>query len=118
MSTAHLFAIFAELPHLLPLFWGQLAAQGQQVTCVGAEIVADEIAFEAWQLIGEVLSATTVALGAAALDLTMPCRHDPKAVQVKKFSQRESFLSVDGVDLEEDAKKWVAEKKRREDAAS
>jgi hypothetical protein len=75
-----------------------------------------EVAFQTWQLIGEVLSATTLALGADPLDLTMPCRHDPKAVQVKKFSQREFFLSVDGTDLKENAKKWAAEKKRREDA--
>ncbi len=72
-----------------------------------------EVVFDAWQLIGEVLSATTVALGGAPLDLTMPCRHDPESIQVKKFSQREFFLSVDGIDLEGEARQWAEEKKRR-----
>jgi hypothetical protein len=77
-----------------------------------------EVAFDAWRLIGVVLSATTVALGGGALDLSMPCRHDPKAIQVKQFSQRDFFLSVDGIDLEEEAKKWAAAKKSREGTGS
>jgi hypothetical protein len=75
-----------------------------------------EVAFEAWLLIGEVLSATVVALGGPPLELTMPCRHDPQAVKIKRFSQREFFLSVDGIDLEEEARKWAAAKKRSAEA--
>jgi hypothetical protein len=71
-----------------------------------------EVAFEAWLLIGEVLSATVVALGGPPLDLAMACRHDPQAVRIKRFSQREFFLSVDGIDLEEELRKWKAAQKR------
>jgi hypothetical protein len=73
-----------------------------------------EVAFIAWKLIGEVLSAAVLALGGDPLDLTMRCRHDPQAIQVKRFSQHEFFLSVDGIDLAEEAKKWEALKKSRE----
>ena len=61
-----------------------------------------EVAFEAWLLIGEVLSAVVIAFGGSALDLTMSCRHDPNAIKIKRFSQREFFLSVDGIDLEDE----------------
>lgn len=58
-----------------------------------------EVAFEAWQAVGKLMSATTVALGGEPLDLNMSCRHDPEAVRLKKFSQHEFFLEVDGIDL-------------------
>ena len=64
-----------------------------------------EIAFEAWTLMGEVLSDTIVALKGEPLDLSMPCRHDPEAIKVKRFSQQEFFLSVDGIDLQEEERK-------------
>lgn len=43
--------------------------------------------------------------------LSMPCRHDPDAVRIKRFSQQEFFLSVHGIDLKE------RERLCREDAA-
>lgn len=61
-----------------------------------------DIAFEAWHRTGEVLSAATVAFGGDALDLTLACRHDPELVRIKRYSQREFFLEVDGIDLEEE----------------
>ena len=65
-----------------------------------------EVTFEAWLLTGEVLSATVTAFGGPPLELTMSCRHDPQDVQIKRFSQRDFFLSVDGVDIEEEARKY------------
>lgn len=73
-----------------------------------------EVAFEAWTLVGQVLSAAVVELGGDALDLSMPCRHEPARIRVKRYSQREFFLSVDGVDLEEDARRWREERARRQ----
>jgi hypothetical protein len=70
-----------------------------------------DIAFEAWKTIGEVISATLVALGAETLDLELPCRHMPESVRLRRYSQHEFFLSVDGVDLQEEERKyreWVA----------
>lgn len=70
-----------------------------------------DVAFDAWTLIGEVLSATVVALNGEKLDLTMPCRHNPESVRLKRYSQQEFFLSVDGIDLKEEERKykeWVA----------
>jgi hypothetical protein len=64
-----------------------------------------EVAFEAWLLTGQVLSATVVAFGGPALDLAMSCRHEPQDVRIKRFSQNEFFLSVDGIDLKEEARK-------------
>jgi hypothetical protein len=63
-----------------------------------------EVAFEAWLLTGEVLSVTVVAFDGPPLDLAMACRHDPQDVKIKRFSQREFFLSVDGIDLQEEAR--------------
>lgn len=65
-----------------------------------------EIAFEAWTVVGELLSSTVVAFNGDALDLTMSCRHDPEAVKIKRYSQQEFFLSVDGIDLNEEARKY------------
>lgn len=70
-----------------------------------------EVAFEAWQAVGELMSATTVALGAEPLDLSMPCRHDPQVVRIKRFSQYEFFLEVDGIDLREEERRY---RERRE----
>jgi hypothetical protein len=64
-----------------------------------------EVAFEAWTLVGSMLSEAVEAFGGVALDLSMPCRHDPARIRVKRYSQREFFLSVDGVDLGEDARR-------------
>lgn len=72
-----------------------------------------EVAFEAWTRLGEVLSATIQAQGGEALDLSMPCRHDPELVRIKRFSQYEFFLEVDGVDLKEDERLWQEERARR-----
>jgi hypothetical protein len=72
-----------------------------------------DVAFEAWTKLGEVLSATVQAQGGEALDLSMPCRHDPELVRIKRFSQYEFFLEVDGVDLEEEARLWQEERARR-----
>lgn len=65
-----------------------------------------EVAFEAWQAVGTLMSAATVALGGGPLDLTMRCRHDPEAVRIKRFSQYEFFLEVDGVDLREEERNY------------
>ncbi len=72
-----------------------------------------DVAFEAWTKLGEVLSATVEARGAEPLDLSMPCRHDPEHVKVRRFSQREFFLDVDGIDLAKEERKWREENMRR-----
>lgn len=72
-----------------------------------------EVAFDAWSLMGQLLSETVVALGGDPLDLTMPCRHMPELVRIKRYSQHEFFLSVDGIDLNEEKRKWQEEKARR-----
>jgi hypothetical protein len=73
-----------------------------------------EVAFEAWLLTGKLLSATVIACGGPPLDLAMSCRHDPQDIQIKRFSQREFFLSVDGIDLKEQEREYreFFEKKR------
>lgn len=71
-----------------------------------------EVAFDAWTLVGQLLSETVVALGGEALDLSMPCRHAPELVRIKRYSQREFFLSVDGVDLDEEERTWREERAR------
>jgi hypothetical protein len=65
-----------------------------------------EVAFEAWTLLGELLSGAIEAFGGEKLDLNMPCRHDPAFVRIKHYSQKEFFMSVDGIDLEEEERKW------------
>jgi len=65
-----------------------------------------EVAFEAWTLLGELLSGAVEAFGGERLDLSMPCRHDPARIRIKRFSQHEFFLSVDGIDLKEEERKW------------
>jgi hypothetical protein len=65
-----------------------------------------EVAFEAWTLLGELLSGAVEAFGGEKLDLSMPCRHDPALIRIRRFSQHEFFLSVDGVDLKEDERRW------------
>lgn len=69
-----------------------------------------EVAFEAWSLVGQLLSNAVIALGGEPLDLTMPCRHQPELVRIKRYSQREFFLSVDGIDLDEEERKWREQK--------
>jgi hypothetical protein len=76
-----------------------------------------EIAFEAWTRLGEVLSATLEARGGTPLDLSMPCRHDPELVRIKRFSQHDFFMDVEGVGLNEDERKWRDERARRAVAA-
>lgn len=65
-----------------------------------------DVAFEAWQAVGELMSATAVALGAEPLDLSMRCRHDPEVVRTKQFSQYEFVLEVDGIDLREEERRY------------
>jgi len=76
-----------------------------------------DVAFEAWTRLGHVLSATVEARGGEPLDLSMPCRHDPESVRIKRFSQRDFFWEVEGVDLDEEERKWLEEKARREMAS-
>ena len=77
-----------------------------------------EVAFEAWKLVGDLLSATVVELGGEPLDLSMPCRHDPETVRLKRYSQREFFMSVDSVDLAEEERKWNEERLKRKSGQS
>lgn len=77
-----------------------------------------EVAFEGWARLGEVLSATVEASGGDPLDLSMPCRHDPELVKIKRFSQRDFFMEVDGIDLDEENRKLHEEKARRSAAES
>ncbi len=72
-----------------------------------------EVVFEAWTRLGNVLSAAVEARGGDALDLSMPCRHNPELVKIKRFSQHEFFLQVDGVDLKEEEQKWLAHKAKQ-----
>ncbi len=65
-----------------------------------------EVAFEAWTLVGDLLSNAVIEFGGQPLDLTMPCRHEPELVRLKRYSQNEFFMSVDGVDLVEEERKW------------
>lgn len=65
-----------------------------------------DVAFDAWKLLGELLSGAIEAFGGEKLDLSMPCRHDPDLVHIKRFSQKEYFMSVDGIDLEAEERKW------------
>lgn len=73
-----------------------------------------EVAFEAWTRLGEVLSATVEARGGEPLDLSMPCRHDPELVKIMRFSQRDFYMEVDGIDLDEEERKWREGKDRRQ----
>lgn len=77
-----------------------------------------EVAFDAWTLVGQLLSESVVALGGQPLDLTMPCRHDPQQIRLKRYSQHEFFLSVDGVDPDEEDGKWREEQSSRAAPAS
>lgn len=69
-----------------------------------------DVAFEAWALLGQLLSGAVVAFGGEELDLSMPCRHEPDLVRIKRFSQQEFFMSVDGIDLEAEERKWQERK--------
>lgn len=73
-----------------------------------------EVAFEAWQAVGELMSATTVALGGNPLDLSMPCRHKPEFVRTRRFSQHEFFLDVDGIDLREEENRYRGQKNAKQ----
>lgn len=72
-----------------------------------------EVAFEAWTNLGEVLSAALEARGGEPLDLSMPCRHDPELVKIKRFSQHDFFMEVDGIDLKNEERKWDEHKLAR-----
>ncbi|MBB6588048.1 hypothetical protein PP715_13960 [Ralstonia solanacearum] len=65
-----------------------------------------DVAFDAWSLVGKLLSDVVEAIGGEALDLSMPCRHNPASVRIKRYSQQEFFLSVDGIDLQEEERKY------------
>ena len=58
-----------------------------------------DICIAAWKKTGTILSEILEALGGEELDLSLSCRHDPKKVRMVEFSQREFFMSVDGIDL-------------------
>ena len=58
-----------------------------------------EVAIEAWQVSGQVISNIVLALGAEPLDLSFSCRHDPEKVKTMEFSQEEFFSSVDGIEI-------------------
>lgn len=77
-----------------------------------------EVAFDAWALMGQILSDALIALGGEKLDLSMSCRHEPEFVRIKRYSQREFFLSVDGIDLDEEERKWHAEKAKHNEGIS
>lgn len=72
-----------------------------------------DVVFEAWTRLGEVLSETIQAQGGEPLDLSMSCRHDPELIRIKRFSQREFFLDVVGIDLEEEERRWREEYEQR-----
>jgi len=72
-----------------------------------------DVAFEAWKLMGDLLSDSVVEFGGQPLDLSMPCRHDPESVRLKRYSQREFFMNVDGVDLAEQKRQWNEERLKR-----
>lgn len=55
-----------------------------------------ELAVSAWRALGEAISSIVQLLGGEALDLSMPCRHDPERVKTKVFSQADFFRTVDG----------------------
>jgi hypothetical protein len=59
-----------------------------------------ELAISTWRLIGNVISKIIVLQGGEELDLTFSCRHDPEKVKMKVFSQKDFFLSVDGLQLD------------------
>lgn len=48
-----------------------------------------DVVVAAWQTTGEVMSQVLVHLGAQALDLTMPCRHDPEKVRMKIYTHEQ-----------------------------
>lgn len=58
-----------------------------------------ELSINAWRLIGNVISQIVVLLGGEALDLSMPCRHDPEKVKTMEFSQEDFFKTVDGIEI-------------------
>lgn len=59
-----------------------------------------EVAVDAWRATGTLLSQVVAQLGAEELDLSFSCRHDPEIVRTVQFSQREFFLTVDGIDID------------------
>jgi hypothetical protein len=65
-----------------------------------------DVAFEAWVLLGGLLSSAVEAFGGEKLDLSMPCRHDSSRIKLKLYSQFEFFQSVHGIDLKEEERKW------------
>jgi hypothetical protein len=65
-----------------------------------------EVVFEAWLLTGKLLSAAVVALGEPPLDLELLCRHSVHDIQIKRFNRRDFFLRVDGIDIEEEARRY------------
>src|SRR3546814_14261346 len=72
-----------------------------------------DVAIGDWTKLGDVLPATVEARGSEPLYLSMPCRHYPVHVKVRRFSQREFFLDVDGIDLAKEERKWREENMRR-----
>lgn len=55
-----------------------------------------ELSVSAWRALGEAISNIVQSLGGDALDLSMPCRHDPEHVKTIAFSRADFFRTVDG----------------------
>ena len=58
-----------------------------------------DLAVDAWHLTGSVVSRIVEHLGAEALDLSLPCRHDPERVRMREYSQERFFERVDGINI-------------------
>ena len=58
-----------------------------------------DICTAAWRKMGAILSKVLEVLGGEELDLSLSCCHEPEKVRMVEFSQREFFMSVDGIDL-------------------
>ncbi|WP_044528517.1 hypothetical protein [Herbaspirillum sp. B65] len=74
-----------------------------------------EVAFDAWSLVGNLISDAAIALGGDPIDLSMKCRHSPELVRIKRYSQHEFFMSVDGIDLDEEERKWKEQRSRQQE---
>ena len=62
-----------------------------------------ELSVKAWRIVGEALSKIIVHLGGDPFDTRLQCAHDGDLVRMRRYSQREFFREVDGIDLDEEA---------------
>ena len=56
-----------------------------------------ELSVSVWRALGEAISSIVQLMGGEALDLSMPCLHDPERVKTRTYSQSEFFRAVDGL---------------------